>query len=538
MSTETHLHEAHAAIARHDWETARESLRAAARLGTDDLSALATACWWLGLADEHVQANAEVHRRRQREGSPALAGMAALEIGYCEFLRGNESAGAGWLAKARREFGSVPDTPEAHYLLAIDAETALAGDHIAGADQMAARVVSAGEQHDDPTLLALGLFLRGLLAVRDGRLADADGWLDEAMLPVREGHVTAEWAGNLYCRMMQLCHELGDLPRARAWTELTEEWCRGYLPATVFAGICRVHRVQILQVEGRWDRAEEEARSAADELVALDLVPAAEAHYRLGEIHRLRGNLDAAESSYDHAHELGRDPLPGVALLRLLRGHGHVAASILEAALAAESHPLTRAPLLAARAEVALAAEDLGAANRSCRELDRIADTFRSPGWRAEAQHWAGALAVARSSPAAGLVTLRNARRCWQHIGAPYEVARVRVHIAQAQDLLDDHDSAARERCAAAATFEQLGARIDLEQVRLHTRSGRRPGGLSPREVEVLAAISAGGTNREAADRLHISERTVARHLANVYAKTGVSTRTGAVTWARERGLL
>lgn len=539
MMTEDHgLEEAREAFAHRDWVTAREMFLAAGELSTDDEADLASACWWLGLADENISANEEVHRRSLRDGAPARAAMAAVEIGFCEMLRGSEDVGAGWLARARRLLDDLPEAPEWGYLLVIDAYGSMDSGDLDSAEEFATRVLELGDRHENATLQALGLFLRGSLAIRRGDVVMGLRLLDEAMLPVRAGDVQPEWAGNLYCSMMQLCYEFGDLPRAQTWTTLTEQWCRGYAPAVIFTGICRVHRVQLFQVQGEWDRAEEEARRAAADLVDLDVMVAAEAHYRLGEVCRLRGDLEAAESEYRSAQALGRDPAPGLALLHLCRGHARVAASALDAALAAAGTPPGRAPLLAARAEVALAGSEPRVAARCTDELGRIAEEHASPGWRAEARRWQGAVLVARGEHADAVPVLRGACGLWQRIGAPYEVARIRLDLAAALDALGDLDTAERERDEAAALLERLGARRDLDRLRAHWRGRRAAGELSVRELEVVVAIADGISNREAAGRLQISERTVARHLANVYHKTGVSSRTAAVAWARDRGLL
>ncbi|UMG92747.1 LuxR C-terminal-related transcriptional regulator [Nocardioides sp. TF02-7] len=529
------LRAAREAFDRRDWSTARENFRAAGELAPTDLADLASACWWLGLAEENVLLNIELHRRALTAGDVTGAALAALLIGYCEGIRGREDADS-WLARARRLFDDVPEAPERGYLLTVDLELAIAAGDVR-AEQLARRVLELGNRHGDATLEAHGLFGLGALAVRAGRIAEGRRWLDEAMIPVRAGLVRPEWSGNLYCRMIQLCHELADLPRAQHWTALTEEWCRDHAPAVIFTGICRVHRVQLWEVRGEWTRAEEEAERAAADLVDLDVAVAAEAHYRLGELHRLRGALEPAEEAYRRAHELGRDPLPGLALLHLTRGHVRVAASILRAALAAERTPLRRAPLLVALAEVAMAGRDVDCAASCADELERVADQHASPGWRAAALTWRGVVLGAQGRHGQALAVLREARSRWQAMDAPYDVARVRLEIAEGCDALGDHDTAELERDEAERLLARLDARTDLERLRAR-RPRRRPHELSPREREVVALVATGASNRAVGERLGISERTVARHLANVYLKTGTSSRTGAVAWARARGVV
>ncbi len=532
------LHDARAAYARRDWASARALYDGCDELDVADLAALADACWWLGEVDEYVDHADRVHRQHLAAGRSPRAGLTALEIGFMEFLRGRDDAGQGWLARARRLLEKEPAAPEHGYLLAVEADWAIEAGDEERAEELIGAVLDLADRHDEATLHAQGLFAAGVLAIRRGRMEEAWQRLDEAMLPVQEGRVLPEWTGNLYCRMMQLCHELGDLRRAQRWTEITERWHPDYAPAVIFRGICRVHRVQLLQVHGEWERAEQEARQATTELAELDVAVVAEADYRLGELHRLQGALDEAEDDYRRAHRNGRDPLPGLALVHLRRGRGQVAMSVLDAALASATTPQERAPLLAARVEVALARDDPGLAERLVAELAELARSHDSPCWRADAQRWEGAVLLARDRPAAAVPVLREARRLWQQVDAPYDVARVRLDLAAALEALGDRDSARREQDAAVETLEQLGARQDLARVRARRPADRDPDGLSPRELEIVAAIAAGETNRAAAERLHISERTVARHLANIYLKADVSSRTAAVAWARDRGLL
>lgn len=526
------LERARAACGRRDWAGAREGFSSAGTLAIDDLASLATACWWLGEVEEYAAASAELHRLLLQRGRRVQAAQVAFELGYTQLVRGHEETGIGWMARARRLFQELPEVPERGFLLAVDAEAALESGDLETADRKARAALALGEAHDLPTVVALGRFLCGVVAVHRGQTEQGLRDVDEAMLPVQAGDVAPEWVGLLYCETISLCQDLLDLPRAQRWTSLTERWLDGYAPAVMFSGICRVHRAQLRMVQGEWDRAGEESRRAALELEPLDVRVAGEAHYCLGELHRLRGDTGAAETAYRRAHELGRDPLPGMALLCLLRGRARVATSILDAALAAATRPLARAPLLAARVEVGLAVEDTRGATRHLDELVRIADAHASPGWMAEAQRWRGAVLLARGRVAEAVRELREAQARWRRMGAPYQVCRIALDLAVAYESLGDRDTARREREGAAAVLQRLG---------VPSTPGRASpdlAGLTPRELEVIAAVADGRSNREAARALRISERTVARHLANVYLKARVTSRTAAVAWAREVGLL
>jgi DNA-binding NarL/FixJ family response regulator len=305
-----------------------------------------------------------------------------------------------------------------------------------------------------------------------------------------------------------------------------------------FMGICRVHRAQILQLQGDWDEAEREAVRVCRELAHFDVGTVAEAHYQLGEVYRLRGRLADAEDAYRRAHGLGRDPQPGLALLRLAQGRADAAATSIQTALTGEErNRLVRARLCAALVEIALAIREIGVAWQAGDELMEIAGVYGSSGFEATALQARGAILFAEGQTAAALQTLRAACHCWQRLNAPYETARVRVLLARLYDALDDRDAAALELDAAAAVFDRLGAELDVKRVAALRDRPLPPGDLTEREVEVLAEVAAGKSNREVAAALFISEKTVARHLANIFTKLAVSSRTAAAAYAIEHGL-
>ena len=152
-----------------------------------------------------------------------------------------------------------------------------------------------------------------------------------------------------------------------------------------------------------------------------------------------------------------------------------------------------------------------------------------------------GALMVAQNDAAAALISLRRAMAVWQSLSASYETARVRMLVAAACRALGDDDAASREMEAAHRVFDELGAAPDL--ARLATALGGsvptdEAHGLTEREIEVLRLVAAGKSNREIAAALVISEHTVARHVQNIFAKLGVSSRTGAGAFAFEHDLI
>jgi tetratricopeptide (TPR) repeat protein len=294
------LGEAHAAHQRGDWAAAYVlfgQAREIQALGTDDLWALGDAAWWLGLIRETLEVSEECHHRLVEDGQVERAAMVALENGFNWFLRGQPQIGSGWISRARRLLDGLPPCVGHGFLMWMEAtELAEAGD-VDAALASARRLCAMAEELSEPMLTSFGLALEGTLVIRQGDTERGFGLLDEAMLPVLAGRLPPDSAGNLYCQMMSICHELADVPRAQRWTEITESWCDSFTSAVMFVGICRVHRSQLLRLQGAWDEAVNAATLAAEELAELNVEATGEALYEIGETHRLRGDVAAARKS-------------------------------------------------------------------------------------------------------------------------------------------------------------------------------------------------------------------------------------------------
>lgn len=535
------LDRAREAYGRCDWTAAREGFGAVAERGTlsvDDLASLAESAWWLGLNDEALAGYEEVYRRYVSDDRRPEAAKMALGTGFLWFLRGERSIGGGWVSRGRRLLDELPDCVEKGYGLAMDIDDAVAAGRFDAAIATAKEVQAVATRFGDANLAAAGMVGEGMAMVRRGEVRAGLALLDEAMLPVAAGEVSPDWAGNLYCQLMGICHELADIPRARVWTEATERWCDRFTSAVMFAGVCRMHRAQLLQIQGDWDRAEDEARQVCHDLADMNMFAVAESHYQIGEIRRLRHDLPGAENAYRTAHEMGREPQPGLALLRMAQARVDAATASIRGALVSHSKgPFVRARLLAAQVEIALAAGDMATADEAAADLEQIASAFASPGLEASAAQARGAVLVASERHVEALPFLREAIRGWQELDAPYDAARSRVLAARAAQGLGDKDAADLDLEVAGALFDRLGATEDAMRVaRLGSRSPVP--GLTAREAEVLSCVAAGQSNREVAATLFISEKTVARHLSNIFTKLGVSSRTEAAAFAFRQGLV
>jgi tetratricopeptide (TPR) repeat protein len=336
------------------------------------------------------------------------------------------------------------------YVLHLDAEEALESGDLDRAVEFARRAREVGRLASDTTLTSLALMTEGTARLRAGAVPEAMALLDEAMLPVQAGQIAPEYAGNLYCQMIEVCWQLADLRRAREWTAATERWCEQFDKSVMFSGICRMHRVQLRQVTGEWDAAEAEADVVCHELVGMNISVVAEGQYLLGDLSRLRGTGEEAEAAYRRAHELGRNPQPGLALLRAQRGRAPSALKSLQTALAGHQETdYRRASLLRAVVDVAVEAGDLQAAREAADELAVMAERWRTGGLRAAAAQGRGAVELAAGEAAAAIAPLRDAIRCWHELDAPYDGAKARVLLAEACAVLGDQDAARLELDAA-----------------------------------------------------------------------------------------
>ncbi len=535
---DTEVAAAREAYARRDWVTARARFAAAAQqtgLGVADQYAWATCAWWLGDLDAALPALQEAHDGFLREGRPDLAASAALDAAYSYVLRSELAQATGWLNRTARLLEETGECPvHGTYAFALF-DLALADGVLGRAAGHARRVRELGERLHDPTCLGLGAVALGRLELRAGHVERGMALLDEAMLHAVSDELPPDWAGAIYCQLMQACEEIGDVRRAAEWTLVTTRWCESMPGAGPFLGICRVHRANVLQLRGRWQDAEREVVRATETLARVDLSGAAEGHYVLGELRRQQGDLAGAESAFARAHAMGRDPQPGTALLHLAHGQAEVATRSIRAALAAAGpDSVDRARLLPAAVEIAVATDDHAAAREIAEELETLARTFATDGFRATAAHARGMVLLADGDAPAALATLHRALRCWQQLGATYEMSRVRTTLADAYEVLGDADAAVRERRAAEAATAALGVRRPAAPV-------PHAAGLSRRELEILRHLASGRSNLEIADDLVLSVRTVERHVATIYQKLGLSgrsARAAAVTFAHREGLV
>ena len=526
------------------WTDAAEQLSAADRedpLDPEDLIRLGMAAYLIGHDDESIEVLTRAHQRGVSEGDIPVAVRSCFWIGFQLINRGDMAQAGGWFGRGGRMLEENDlDCVERGYLLIPVALQNLYGGDFETSFELFNHAREIGERFADVDLTTLARLGRGQALVGSGEIAEGIALLDEVMIHVTTGEVSAIIAGLVYCAVISVCFETFDLRRADEWTGALTRWCDAQPDLAPYRGQCLVHRSQILQFRGKWHEAFEEAELARDRLLqAPDRGAAGLALYELGELHRLRGDFDDAEVAYRESNQWGHEPQPGLARLRLAQGQTEVAAGAIRRVADEATDPSYRYRVLPAYVEIMLADGDVAAAEGGADELLEIAARFDLPVLQALARHARGAVLLSQGDGRAALVELRAALTTWQELDAPYEAAVTQTLMGLACRAIGDRDSGDMALDSARLTFERLGALPDLARVEelLGVKSPSPAEGLTGREIEVLALVATGKTNRDIGSALFISDKTVARHVSNIFIKLGVTSRAAATAYAFKHGL-
>ncbi len=539
MGVVEELVQARLAFERREWVAAYDALAAAGPLGADDLDNLGAAAFLLGRKDDYVMAYQRAFQAHVEAGDPLAAVRSSFYLALGLITSGEVAVGSGWVARAARLLEESPEDVVEHGYVQVTRMFR----HIGAAEwpeamELAATITDYGHRFNNADLLATGLAAQGRLATRSGSVEAGLEMLDEAMACITAGDVSPMLAGTLYCALVEACQDLSDFGRAAQWTAALTIWCDSQPGLIPFTGQCAVHRGQIMRLRGAYPEALDEfTRATRRYLEAQTPEPAGRALCERGDVLRLLGEYAEADECYQAALTHGHEPQPGLALLWLARGRDSAALSAVRRLLAEPRDPIGRTQVLPAAVEVLLALQENGDAAVAVEELRAITAGLPCEALHAATSYAAGHLLLRTGQPAESLPELRRATMLWAGLSAPYQAARSRTLVGRALLALGDGDSAVAELEAARVAFSELGATPAEHEVAQLLRP-EAPGGLTAREVEVLRLVAAGRTNPEIASMLVLSEKTVARHLSNIFVKLEVTSRTAAAAFAFENRIV
>ena len=545
MASSLLLDQVASSVASRDWERVCGLLsRADERdaLDATALEALAEALWWLGRVNACIEARSRALDHYEQLGDRTGAARIALLLSEDHRRQGRGVVAESWRRRAARLLEGQPESAEHGYLHLYQAEVARRNGQLDAGRVLLADALAIAGRVGDVDLAADVTQETGRLLIASGAHPEGLAMMDEAMLTATEGRLNAYTTGKIYCCLMSACDELGDVGRVAEWEQSSADWSRAD-GVNVFPGMCRVHHADVLAHHGRWSEAEREAERACDELREVGWIVAF-AYITIGQIRRRRGDLAGAAGAFADAEKLGITPEAGLSMLLLEQGNAQGAMRRISRALAETPLVLERARLLPTLIEIAIASGELDAAASAIIELDKIVAAYGTPKLQATATLARTRMCLARNDWVSACSTAATTLRQWHELAAPYEVATARVLHARACHALDDHDGWTTSLDIAASIFSSLGATADLTAVNaLRDRrraSTARPGGgsLTARELVVLRLVATGATNKTIASELVVSQKTVARHLSNIFTKLGVSTRAAATAYAFNHDLV
>lgn len=513
----------------------------AAPLEAGDLERFAVAAYLAGRDADSEAAWSRAHQRSVTAGDWGRAARCAFWLGITLMNRMERAKGGGWLARAQRVLDDAKyESVERGWLLvAVGLRQAQEGDLETSAVSWAS-AVKVGASYGDVDLITTARQGQGRVLIRMGKAAAGLALLDEAMVAVAAGEVSAIPAGIIYCSVIEACQEVHDVPRAREWTKALSAWCASQPDLVPYRGRCLIHRSEIMQLDGAWSDAMAEARLACRRLSEPPQPQLGAAWYQRAELHRLCGEFTKAEQAFREASRRGCIPEPGMALLRRAQGRVDAAAMHIRGAADEAKDLVSRAKILPAFVEIMLTTKDVRAARAGAAELSSIAEHTNVPYVSAVAASVQGSVLLAENDPRAAAPVLRGAWASFEELGVPYEAARVRVLAGIAYREIGDHEGAVMEFDAARGSLARLGAVPDVSRVDalIGKAATKATGGLTARQVEVLALVAKGRSNRQIAAELVIAERTVARHMSNIFTTLGVSSRTEASAYAFHHDLV
>jgi DNA-binding CsgD family transcriptional regulator len=544
------LGKARAALEDGAWATARELFQSSLdELETPEaLLGLSEASWWLGEIDAAVRCGADAYAAFRRRGDVAPAAFAAVLLYFhYRMSLGNAAAARGWLGRAARLVEEFELAPLEGWVLLLRAHDS--GDP-AASERWALEARELARRFGDSDLELCALAQLGASLTAMGRVDEGGALLDEAMAASLAGECTdRKTVVYTSCGMISACGEVADFERAAQWIHAADEFTSRYGSPHLYT-TCRLYYGAVLFATGDWAGAERELSLALESARNAEPPLYVQALGRLAELRLGQGRLDEAERLVSDLQDHSSLACAIGAIL-LARGEAAAAEAVLRRRLREVEEHERPGPYpfgAAACLEEASLLELLALAELEQGELDRVrvtADRLGELAGRAgcepvvaRATRTLGRALAATGDASVAVESLERALSLYARLGLPYEAARTHLLLARS---VDGRDAAVREARAALEAFERLGAARDADATAALLRSlgvkaarSRRPdaGVLSPREREVLELLAEGLSNKELAERLFLTRKTVEHHVRSVLRKLGLRSRAEAAAYA------
>ena len=539
MTREQTLKRAREALQKHEWSTAFRLLSEVEQQGPlepEDLQQQAIAALLLGKSKEGIELFSRAHQTFLTHDKISDAIRCGFWVAFLSQLNNEPAQSSGWLSRISRMIENRADCLESAYVQLVNAIRLVREKDYTSALKLFQNVAATAARFRDKDILTMALLGQGRALIQQGKIPSGVALLDECMVAVTSGEVSPHLAGGVYCSVLDLCTEIFDLARAKEWTSALDRWCNAQGEPISYRGHCMVRRAEILQLHGTWPDAFSVAQSACDESAHSAKGVMGAAFYRLGELHRLRGEFQNAEEAYRHASTYNPQPQPGLALLRLMQGDVDTANASIRRIADEVRSACDRAKVLDAYVEIVLAVNDVSSARAGSDELFKIATQLDAAYVYAISERASAAVSLAEGDPRSALGLLRQSLSRWRELEAPYEAAKVQALIGLCCRELGDRDTAELELNAARIAFAKLGAAPDLARIDAYLGKPKETS-LTDREIEILKLIASGMTNRQIGGKLEISEKTVARHVSNIFMKLDLNSRAAATAYAYQHGL-
>jgi len=459
------------AASRQSWREAFDAYEQLdqASLTAEDLEQYGEAAWWRGKLGTAVPLRERAYVAYTREGKDQDAARVALTLSWDEANRGAFSVAHGWFATAERLLENKEESAEhGRVALTRGSQAMFAEGNYPAAIESFERAYELARRFGDRDTQMLALAGKGRALMKSGQIEEGLRLIDEGSAAAVSGELQAYSTTLVYCMTISSCQDVGDFRRAAEWTEAANRWC-DRLDVTGFPGACRIHRAELMRLRGDLEAAEKVALAACEEVQDFERYITALGHYEVGEIRRRLGDFGTAEDAYARANELGHDPQPGLALLRLAEGKLNAAVAGIARTLEEVQEPLSRLRRLPAGVEIAVAAGDLKTARSEAGELEQLVDSYkvgghRAPAFDAAVHIAAGRIAIAEGDTDEAVSRLRQARDHWREVGAPFETAQARLLLGVAFRRSGDEHAAVAELDAAHAAFDRIGAKADAQR--------------------------------------------------------------------------